>query len=249
MAGTNARHAARTRKAARRAASVRHISTPKIAISKTKSTVLWGSSIQASGSGTRKEPHAAVRAPARGTPRTSPRMDRSCLYGARAAPSDTSGSAVLVPHLRDTLGYRARRAQPHVRLPDPPAQHGPAVAHALVVGMSRAALAPACAPVSGQRGAPGLDRGPDRRVDFVHRVGGRGRHLLSPLPQRGRGGLPRRGELLVRVACVISHIRIFSPRGRHGQPGSQKLAGPARVTVAGLPAPARLRPSWGVTPV
>jgi hypothetical protein len=73
---------------------VRHISTPKIAISKTKSTVLWGSSIQASGSGTRKEPHAAVRAPARGTPRTSPRMDRSCLYGARAVPSDTPGSAV-----------------------------------------------------------------------------------------------------------------------------------------------------------
>ena len=69
-------------------------------------------------------------------------------------------------HLRDTLGYRARRAQPHVRLADPPGQHGPAVAHAPVIRVSRAALAPACAPLSGQRGAPGLDRGPDRRIDL-----------------------------------------------------------------------------------
>src|ERR1700760_3566936 len=125
MAGTNARHAARTRKAARRAASVRHISTPKIAISKTKSTVLWGSSIQASGSGTRKDPHAAVRAPARAALPVRAPVWTDPAYTEPAPPGLIRPEAALVRHLRDTLGYRARRAQPHVRLPDPPAQHGP----------------------------------------------------------------------------------------------------------------------------
>src|SRR6516164_6891134 len=77
------------------------------------------------------------------------------------------GPGRLVRHLRDTLGDRTRRAQPHVLLTHPPGQHGPAVAHALVVRVRRAALASAHMPVAGQRGAPGLDRGADRRIYLV----------------------------------------------------------------------------------
>jgi L-lactate utilization protein LutC len=64
MAGTKARHAASTRKAMRRVASVCHISTPNIARSKTNKAVLCGSSIQASGSGNLVLASATARGPA-----------------------------------------------------------------------------------------------------------------------------------------------------------------------------------------
>src|SRR5439155_10645523 len=140
--------------------------------------------------GTRKEPHAAVRAPAHGTlPVRAPVWTDPAYTEPARAGLIRPESAVLVRHLRDTLGDRARRAQPRVRPADPPGQHGPAVAYALVIGVGRTALAPARMPVSGQYGAPGLDRGLDGRVDLGHRLGGRGRHLLPPLPQRGGGSL------------------------------------------------------------
>src|SRR4029077_2777400 len=48
------------------------------------------------------------------------------------------------------------------------------------------------------RGA-GLPRGAVARVELVHGLGCRARHLLPPLVQRGRGNLPCRVELLSRV--------------------------------------------------
>src|SRR6516162_7812673 len=48
MAATKARPAAKTRKTTRRAAAIRHTSTPNITNSRTKSAVLCGSSIAAS---------------------------------------------------------------------------------------------------------------------------------------------------------------------------------------------------------
>src|SRR5947207_3365365 len=219
MAGTNARHAARTRKAVRRVTSVRHISTPNIAISKTKSAGLCGSIIKASGSGDPERTSCRRSRPAHGTlPVRAPVWTDPAYTEPARAGLIRPQTAVLVRHLRDTLGDRARRAQPRVRPADPPGQHGPAVAYALVIGVGRTALAPARMPVSGQYGAPGVDRGLDGRVDLGHRLGGRGRHLLPPLPQRGGGSLPRRGELPARVAWVISHIPIFSPCGPRGQP-------------------------------
>src|SRR5437762_13574153 len=49
---------------------------------------------------------------------------------------------------------------------------------------------------------------------------------------------------------ALSAISVFShPVAAMASRDRKRLAGQARVTVAGLPAPARLRPSWGVTPV
>jgi len=57
-------------------------------------------------------------------------------------------------------------------------------------------------PFAGKGGAPGLHRGANGRIDLAPRLGGRCRHLLPPLVQRGRGDLPGRGELPRRGVCV-----------------------------------------------
>ena len=127
----------------------------------------------------------------------------------------TAGS--LAGHFRDTLRHGTRRAQRHVRLTQPPDQHGFAVAHARVIGVCRAAGAPAFTPVPDQHVAPGLHRGADSRIEFVQRLGGGGRYPLPPLVYRGRSGLPGRGELPCRVAFLTTHNRIFSPGTVSGQ--------------------------------
>ena len=60
----------------------------------------------------------------------------------------------LTGHFRDALRHRTRRAQRHVRVAQPPDQHGFAIAYARVIGVCRAARAPAFTPVPGKHVRP-----------------------------------------------------------------------------------------------
>src|SRR4029077_7551587 len=132
---------------------------------------------------------------------------------------------------------RTRRAQRHGRPAHPPGHHRPAVAHARVIRMRRAALAPAITPVARERGATCLDRSPEGGVESGQRLVRRGRHLLLPRADRRRSSLPGRGELLSRVTYVTSHRYIFSPGTASGQ-GRPRHDPRARPRLTGLEDPA-----------
>jgi high affinity sulfate transporter 1 len=144
---------------------------------------------------------------------------------------DTPGEALeafhdagLLPgHLRDALGHGARRAQRYFGVTQPPGQHGPAVAHAPVVRVRRAARTVAGPPFPGHRGAARLDGGPDRRINLAQRIGGGGRDPLPPLAHRRHRILPGGGELPGRAVWLTAHAGIFSPRA---EPGQRRRPGP-----------------------
>src|ERR1700761_8533790 len=126
---------------------------------------------------------------------------------------------VLAAHFGDALGDGAGGAQVHVGVADAAGQDRLVVAHVLVLGVGDGAGALAGTPVARDDGARGLDGAAQGRVDLLHRFAGRRRYLFAPLAERGRGGPPGCGELLLRVARVVLHWRLFSSRDDDDQRG------------------------------
>ncbi len=117
----------------------------------------------------------------------------------------------LTGHFRDTLCYRARRAQLRIRVAEPPGHHSFAITHAHVSRVRLTAGALASAPFADKRNAAGLNSRANSRIEFVQRLGSGGRHPLRPLTQRRSSGLPGRGQLPCRVVCVTAHDPMLSP--------------------------------------
>jgi predicted dithiol-disulfide oxidoreductase (DUF899 family) len=132
----------------------------------------------------------------------------------------------LAAHLGDALGHGAGGADRHAGPAKLPGHDGPAVTYALVLRVGRDARALAGTPVPGDCSPRRFHRRPNGRIKLVQGLGGRRRNLLAPLVQRVGRGVPRLGELPLRVVCVIRHDASFALDARRDQGSPGGVPGP-----------------------